>query len=76
MASDDRRSVDSLLGHPLQEDQQIYTFAFKPGVIPDDETRQRALPSMQRTFAATQQHAQQQGVTDDDIDAAVNEATA
>ena len=75
MAGDDRRSVEHLLGQPLQEDQQVYILAFKPGVIPDDATRKRALASMQQTFAKTEQHARRKGVTDAQIDEAVEEAT-
>lgn len=75
MAGDDRRSVEHLLGKPLEEDQQVYILAFKPGVVPDEATRRRALARMQQTFAKAEQHAQQQGVTDAEIDDAVDEAT-
>ena len=75
MAGDDRRSVEHLLGQSLQEDQQVYILAFKPGIVPDEATRRRALASMQQTFAKAEQHAQQQGITDAEIDEAVDEAT-
>ena len=52
-----------------------YILVFKPGVVPDENARRRALASMQRTFAVAEQHAQQQGVTDAEIDEAVDEAT-
>lgn len=75
MAGDDRRSVEHLLGQPLQEDQEVYILAFKPGVVPDEATRRRALASMQQTFTRAEQHAQQQGITGAEIDEAVDEAT-
>ncbi|MBI3466020.1 MAG: hypothetical protein HY000_23650 [Planctomycetes bacterium] len=74
MGRDERRSVEHLLGHSLQDDEQVYILAFKPGVIPDNDTRQRALASLKQTFAAAEQHSIQQGVADDEIDAAVDEA--
>ena len=74
MAGDERRSVEHLLGRPLQEDQQIYILAFKPGVAPDENTRRRALANMRQTFAAAEQHAQHQGATEAGIDEAVDEA--
>jgi len=36
---------------PPQEDQQVYKLAFRPGLFADEATRQRALVSMQQTFA-------------------------
>jgi hypothetical protein len=75
MAGDERRSVEHLLGQPLQEDQQVYILAFRPGAVPDEATRQRALARMQQTFAKAEQHAQQHGVTDEEIDEVVDEAT-
>ena len=75
MGGDDRRSVEHLLGQALDEDQQVYILAFRPGVVPDENTRRRALASMQQTFAKAEQHAQQEGIADDEIDEAVDEAT-
>jgi hypothetical protein len=73
MTGDDRRSVENLLGHPLQEGQQVYILAFSPGVAPDESTRQWAQASMQQTFAKAEQHAQQQNVSEEEIDAALDE---
>lgn len=75
MAADERRSAERLLGRPLQDDQQLYIAAFKPGVVPDENTRRRALASMRQTFAKAETHAKQQGVSDSQIDEAVDEAT-
>lgn len=74
LAADDRRSVEHLLGRPLQEDQQVYVVAFTPGVVPDESTRKRALAGMRQAFAAAEQHAQAHGIEDTEIDAAVEEA--
>jgi len=74
MGGDERRSVEHLLGHPLQDDEQVYILAFKPGVIPDEQTRRRALANLQQMFAAAEQHSMEQAVSDTEIDAAVEEA--
>jgi len=71
----ERRSVEHLLGRPLDDDQHLYILAFKPGTVPDDAARQRALASMQQTFAKAQQHARRHGVIDSQIDETVDEAT-
>jgi hypothetical protein len=75
MAGDERRSVERLLGQALQEDQQVYILAFRPGVVPDETTRRRALAGMQQAFTRSQQHAEQHGLADEEIDEAVDEAT-
>ncbi len=74
LAGNDRRSVEHLLGQSLQEDQQVYILAFTPGIVPDENTRLRALASMRQTFAQTDQHAQPHGPTDSAIDEAVDQA--
>jgi hypothetical protein len=75
LAGEDQRSVAHLLGRPLDDDQQLYILAFKPGTIPDEAARQRGLASMQEGFSKAQQHAQRHGVTESQIDEAVEEAT-
>ena len=53
----------------------MYILAFTPGVVPDDDTRRRALESLKQTFAAAEQRAQQRRINDAEIDEAVDEAT-
>ncbi|HQU41517.1 MAG TPA: hypothetical protein PK867_01840 [Pirellulales bacterium] len=73
MDGDERRSAERLLGHPLDNDRQLYILAFKPHVANDD-TRQKALANLRQTFAATERHAEKQGVSETEIDEAVDEA--
>lgn len=72
--SDERRSLELLLGQKLQDDQQVYIVAFSPGVVPDDETRKRALANMRKTFAKTEQYAKDHCITEQEIDETVDEA--
>lgn len=75
MAGDDRRSLERLLGQALHEGQEVYILAFTPGVVPDEAARRHALGEMRQTFAKSEQHALQRGLTDEEIDEAVDEAS-
>jgi hypothetical protein len=70
----EKRCLENLLGQHLEDSQRVFIMVFTPGVIPDDETRRRAATSMDRTFAQTDAHARQQGITAAEADAAVEEA--
>jgi len=74
LPGEDRRSVENLLGQPLQDNQEVYILAFQPGVVPDEGTRQQARASMRKTFAQTEAHADRKGICDAEIDEAVDEA--
>jgi hypothetical protein len=74
LAGEDRRSVENLLGQPLEDEQEVYVLAFQPGVVPDESARQQALANMRTTFAKAEQHAEGQGADDSEIDEAVDEA--
>jgi hypothetical protein len=73
MDGEDRRSAERLLGHPLENDRQLYILAFKPRVQGND-ARRKALANLRQTFAATERHAEEQSVSDTEIDEAVDEA--
>lgn len=73
MDGDERRSAERLLGHPLDNDRQLYILAFKPRVA-DDGVRRKALANLRQTFAAAEQYADDHGVSDVDIDEAVDKA--
>ena len=72
--NEERRSLEQLLGQKLQDNQQVYIIAFTPGIVPDDETRRRAVTNLRKIFAKTEQYAKEHGITDEAIDGAVDEA--
>ena len=72
--SQERRSLEQLLGQQLADDQSVYIVAFNPGIVPDDETRERALANMRKTFAKTEQYAKEHDITDEEVDEIVDEA--
>jgi hypothetical protein len=70
----DKRCLQNLLGRELQENQQIFITAFTAGMVPDEATRRKALAGMQRIQAKAEAHANAHGISEDQIDAAVDEA--
>ncbi len=70
----DKRCLESLLGRQLQENQQIFILAFTAGVVPDEATRRKALAGIHQIQAKAETYANAHGVTDEEIDAAVDEA--
>ncbi len=67
-------TVEEIVGKKLQDDQKIYIMIYTPGVVPDDDTRRQAAEGMERIMAQARKNAEAQGVTEEEIDAAVDEA--
>jgi len=70
----DRRSLENLLGHSLAADQQVCVMVFSPSKVADDATRRAAVESIRRTLDEVDQHRLARGVSDNEVDAAVDEA--
>jgi hypothetical protein len=66
--------LESLLGQPLREHQQVFIMVFTPGVVPDEATRRAAVARMERTFERADAHARARGVSAEEADDAVQEA--
>jgi hypothetical protein len=74
LKNDERRSLETLLKQPLEQGQQVFIMTFRPGVVPDDATRRVAHAALLNELRAFQQGAVDQGVTLQEVDAAVDEA--
>jgi len=74
LADADRRTLENLLGHELEASQQVFVMVFSPGQVPDRATRQAAAERIRRTLDEVDRHRAAQGVTDEEVDAAVDEA--
>jgi len=70
----DRRSLENLLGHPLQANQQVFVMVLPTGQAPDKATRRAAAESIRRTLAEVDQYRAAHGITDEEVDAAIDEA--
>jgi hypothetical protein len=69
-----RQAFESVVGAPLAPDQHVLIMVYTPSATPDEETRRRARENLDRIYAMADAHAAQQGVTQHEFDAAVDEA--
>jgi hypothetical protein len=69
-----KRWLESVLGHHLRDNQQVFIMVLSPGSEPDEDARRRARAGLEATFAKTEAYALAHGVTDAEIDAAIGEA--
>lgn len=74
LPNDEKRSLESLVGRQLEDNQQVFIMAFTPGVAPSDGARAEAAAGLAQTWQSVGQHMQQHGVTDEQFDAAADEA--
>lgn len=72
--SAEREALETLLGRPLEADQQVFVMAYTPNLVPDEKVREAARKGLHQTFAAVDRHAQEHGITPEEADAAVDEA--
>jgi hypothetical protein len=70
----DRRSLENLLGHSLAADQQVCVMVFSPSQVADDATRRAAVERIRRTLDEVDRHRVTEGISDIEVDAAVDGA--
>ena len=71
---DEREALETLLGHPLEANQQVFLIAYTPNSKPDEAARTAARHGLLRTFDAVDRHAAEQGITPEEAEAAIDEA--
>ena len=69
-----KRLLENLLGQQLQEDQQVFIMVLSPGSEPDEAARRQARLGLEATFRKTEAHAIQNAASDEEIEAAIQEA--
>jgi hypothetical protein len=69
-----RRSLEEVIGHELQDDQQIVIRIVTPEVLPDSEKRALAFADLRRLSEQGAKNCQSLGVTEQEIDEAIEEA--
>jgi len=71
-----KRLLEDMLGRTLQDNQQVFIMVLSPACIePEEATRRQARAGLEATFRKTEAYAQEHGVTDEEIAAAIEEAT-
>jgi hypothetical protein len=71
-----KRGLEDLLGRVLQPDQRVLVVVLSPSKSPEELVRREAVDGLRQLIASAQRHADEKGVTDDEIDSAVEEAMA
>jgi len=69
-----RRRLEAVVGAPLEQDQQVFIMVYTPNKVPSEEARRKAVGNMRRLFDKADAHADRLGLSDDQIDAAVDAA--
>jgi hypothetical protein len=70
----ERRSLENLLGHPLTTDQQVFVMVFSTGKLADEATRREAVQRIRSTLDNIDRYRVAHEVSDNEVDAAVDEA--
>jgi len=73
LPSAEKRSLESLVGQ-LEDNQQVFILAFTPGTVPSAKARADAMRGLTQTWEKIEQHMQKHGITEEEFDAAVDEA--
>ena len=66
--------MENVLGQHLKESQQVFITVFTPVAIPDESSRRQALANVKQTMAQVEKNLEEQGVIDEEFNAAVDEA--
>ena len=72
--SEGRRFLESTLGQPLRDNQQVLIQVFDLDRITDEQTRQRAHEKASEIAAQGRRNAAALGVTEQEVDEAIQEA--
>ncbi len=71
-----KRWLENVFGEHLKENQQVFIMVFTPGVQTDEASRRQALASVKQTMSTVEKNLSAAGVSNQEFDAAVDEAIA
>lgn len=74
--ADERRYLESTLGKQLESNQQVIIRVINVGIEPDRQTRDGELDGAAAIGRKGRENAASQGVTEAEVDAAIDEAIA
>lgn len=72
--ADEKRTLEHLLGSPLEPDQHVLIITYTPSALPEDETRRAARERIVETMAVNQAFAVSEDVSEAEADAVIDEA--
>jgi hypothetical protein len=70
----ERRSLENLLGQPLEADQQVCVMVISAGKCVDDATRRAAVENIRRTLDNVDRYRAARRIADKEVVTAVEEA--
>lgn len=76
LPTSDRKSLEHLLGAPLEADQQLFILTYKPGALADVATRSAARERIEKTLKINQQVAAELQIDAKEADEAIEEAVS
>ncbi len=74
LAASARTTVETLMGHPLRDDQQLFIVALDGVSEPPQEQRRTAWTELKSMLEVMQQNASQSGRSPQEIDRLIDEA--
>jgi hypothetical protein len=74
IASNDRRSLEHLVGTHLEDNQQVLIHVLDVGVEPSDDERRMGIQMAAAIAAKGRLHAARKGVSSEEADAAIDES--
>ncbi len=74
IASAERQVYEHALGHQLGENQQVFIMVVTPNTMPSDAIRTQAFAEMERLARQAAASARRQGVSEQEINDAIEEA--
>lgn len=69
-----RQSLEAVVGHHLQDNQQVIIRVLTPGVEPDAAAKRQALERVQELSRKGEAHRESLGISEAEADAIVDEA--
>ncbi|MCA9189474.1 MAG: hypothetical protein R3E01_30500 [Pirellulaceae bacterium] len=74
LPSDQRQTLETILGRKLETKQHLFILACSPDVIPDTAAKEAAHDRIAATLDKAHEHALSQSVNAEEADSVVNEA--
>src|SRR5438105_4100577 len=68
-----KRWLEDVLGQQLKESQQVFIMVFTPCIEPDETSRRQALANVKQIMTQVEKNLEEQGVADEEFNAAVEE---
>ena len=72
----EKQSLEQLLGYPLRDDQKVFIMVYTESLELDEDTRAQALADLKAFATKAHKHAKEQGYSDEEIDAAIDQTAA